>query len=167
MNQELVKRYDSIIKYYNTEEIYTYYRGYYDFLILREYLSLFENFLFIEDENNKYYQWRVSKDMFTVDKTNNKIYIEKVGENLLSNQIEFSNFISKYGYNFYKKYDDFLNKLSYPSLKRLIFISIYNCSFCDNFEKNESFIIENIFTREGYQYCAFCERFAKNSFSKK
>jgi hypothetical protein len=167
MNQELIKRYNHIIEYYNVNENYPYYKGYYDFLILKEYLSLFENFLFIEDENNKYYEWRIFKDnMFTVDKVNNKIYIEKDGINLSSNQIEFSEFISKYGYNFYKKYDDILKKLSYPSLKRLIFISIYNCSFCDNFEKNDTFIIENIFTRQGYQYCAFCERFAKDSFQK-
>jgi hypothetical protein len=167
MNQELVERYNSIIKYYNTEEIYPHYKGYYDFLILREYLSLFKNFLFIEDENNKYCEWRIFKDdMFTVDKVKNKIYIEKDGVNLNSNQIELSEFINRYGYNFYKKYNDILKSLSYPSLKRLIFISIYNCSFCDNFEKNDTFIVENIFTRQGYQYCEFCERFAKNCFLK-
>ena len=168
MNKELIDRYNNIAKYYNSNNnIHVHYKGYYDFLILKNYLSLFEKYLFVETFENNVDHWYIDKhNFFLVDKITSKIYIQKVGFKLSSYQIEFSEFINKYGYNFYQKYQEILKKVKYPYLKRLIMIHIDNCSFCNNPEKAETFIIENIYTRYGYQYCKFCKNFAKYSFMK-
>jgi len=164
MNKELIDRYNNIAKYYNS---HLNYKGYYDFLILKSYLSLFEKYLFIETDKNKVYHWYIDNhNLFLVDNISSKIYIQKVGFNLPSYKIEFSEFINRYGNNFYKKYEEILKTIKYPSLKRLIMIRIDSCSFCNNPEKSETFIIENIYTRYGYQYCKFCEKFSKYSFMK-
>lgn len=167
MNIELINRYYSIVKYYNnTDDTYPRYKGYYDFLILKEYLLLFEKFLFVEmDTNNNIHYWYINKDiLFTVD--NSKIYINKLGLNLKSYQIELLDFVDKYDDDFCNNYKNILKNIKYPILKKLIMIYLNKCSFCNNPEKEETFIIENIYTRNGYQYCKFCERFAKYAFSK-
>ena len=167
MNNLLINRYNNISKNYISTDTYPHYKGYYDFLILTKYLSLFEKYLFVETVNHKIYYWYIDKyNFFTIDNVSSKIYIQKLGLNLPCNKIEFSEFINKYGDNFYQKYDEILKTLKYPILKRLIMIYIDNCSFCTNPEKKEIFIVENIYTRYGYQYCKFCEKFAKYSFMK-
>jgi hypothetical protein len=167
MNTELINRYNTIVKYYDKDfNIYPRYRGYYDFLILKQYLSSFENFLFTEiDKENKIHYWYINKDiLFTV--INSNIYVNKKGINLSCYQIELSEFISKYDKDFSEKYKNILKDIKYPYAKRLIMIYLNRCSFCDNPDKEETFIIENLYTRNGYQYCKFCERFAKYSFTK-
>lgn len=141
MNSELIKRFYDTLKYYNsTEQIYPYFRGYYDFLILKTYLkSKNKNFKICDD---------------------NKIYIQEL--NSPSIKLELYKFLD----DFCIQYENILRTLNYPSLKRLIMIHIHKCSFCNNPTKENTFIIENIYTRQGYQYCKFCERFAKYSFIK-
>ena len=145
MNSVLIKRFYDTLKYYNpTEQIYPHFRGYYDFLILQTYL------------NSKNKNFKICNDK--------KIYIEDL--NLPSNKIEISEFLNKYENDFYIQYENILKTLKYPPLKRMIMIYMHRCSFCENKEKETTYIIENIYTRQGYQYCKFCERFAKYSFMK-
>jgi len=142
----LIKRVYDTLKYYNsTEQIYPHFRGYYDFLILQTYL------------NSKNKNFKICDD--------NKIYIQDL--NSTSSKIELSDFLNKKCENdFCIQYENILRTLNYPSLKRMIMIYMYRCSFCENKEKENTYIIENIYTRQGYQYCKFCERFAKYSFIK-
>lgn len=147
MNSDLIKRFYDTLKYYNsTEQTYPQFRGYYDFSILQRYL------------NSKY------KNL-EIEVLDNKIYIQDL--NSTSSKIELSDFLNKKCENdFCIQYENILRTLNYPSLKRMIMIYMYRCSFCENKEKETTYIIENIHTRKGYQYCKFCERFAKYSFTK-
>ena len=72
MNKELINRYNNIAKYYN---LHLHYKGYYDFLILKSYLSLFEKYLFIESDRSEVYHWYIDKhNLFLVDNISCKIY---------------------------------------------------------------------------------------------
>lgn len=145
MNSMLIKRFYDTLDYYNpNEQIYPRFKGYYDFLILQKYL------------NSKNKNFKIGID--------NKIYIYNL--NLHSEKIELSEFLNIYEKEFYVDYENILRTLKYPLLKRMIMIYMYRCSFCENKEQETTFIIENIYTRQGYQYCKFCERFAKYSFIK-
>jgi hypothetical protein len=168
MNNALIERYNNIAKYYNKEHANKLrFKGFYDILILTEYLSSFENCLFIETDKNIKYYWYIDKNnMFNIDSTTSKIYIQKKGIKLKVTKIELFDFVNKYDDNFWNKYEEILRNIKYPSLRRLVMIRIDNCSFCDNPSKDVTFIIENIYTRYGYQYCDFCEKFAKYGFIK-
>ena len=160
MNDYLMNRYTIAAKeYYDIPScMHESPRGYYDLLILRKFLKSLKT----SDIDNHTIEFDMYFKGFII--FNSKIYV--CVRKLILRFVELSIFIAKYSLNFRYYYYSNLKNISFPRKLRLVMIYLHTCLFCNNPNKEDTYIHENSY-KYGYIYCSFCKPFVTHIIHRK